>query len=547
MIKTFPSRRQGTRYLVRGALLSVAMVGLSPTAGYAVTIRDPYCHVSQQAWQVYDVEKFCDLVNKDLAEGRMPDLLARLEESRRVPQPPPTVSRPTVSAKPRQQKKPPDVASPKNDRTTPSRNVQTTPGERPATPPSRVEKAQSSERHRKPVDHVTEKPSHGKAIRAKQDEPRSTPTATPSPVVPGIVSPRPAITPGESAGHVVPSPRASNVTTTASDPLIVPIGKALLYGMAVAGAAALLLHRLRPTPARAEMIQGTEIDPGERQDKTKPSTVGLAVPATTSAPVPESTPRPECNQVDGSLTLVTVRVLDQVTVYGPAGNADCSRGKDVADLLGLLVVHRDGLTRERAYQVLWPDITLDHYDCFHGPKSELRDRLVRVLGRPNQGKNLLQYVGGRYRLNPALVTADLWQLLDALAEAKQANNPEQVIASLHRAVDLYPGPFLPAGTHPWVGETAEDLRHDVIQALLRLSELDPDVDRVTAVLERAHRLDPVNEQVSCRMMSHFSALGRNDAVYVTYRDLCQVLAELDGLSPSAKTRELYGKLTGHAS
>ncbi|WP_433420886.1 AfsR/SARP family transcriptional regulator [Microtetraspora malaysiensis] len=293
------------------------------------------------------------------------------------------------------------------------------------------------------------------------------------------------------------------------------------------------------------MSQDTKIGAPERQDETGPSV--HTVPITMSAPEPEITPRAEHSQVSTSAALITVRVLDQVTVYGPARSADCSRGKDVADLLGLLVVHREGLTRERAYQVLWPDITLDHYDCFHGPKSELRDKLVRVLGRPHQGKNLLQYVGGRYRLNPALVTADLWQLRDALAEAKQADSPEQMIASLRRAVDLYAGPFLPAGTHPWATEVAEDLRHDVIQALLRLSELDPAADRVTAVLERAHRLDPVNEQVSCRMMRHFSALGRNDAVYATYRDLCQALAELDGLSPSAKTRELYGRLTGHVS
>ncbi|MFF4775462.1 BTAD domain-containing putative transcriptional regulator [Microtetraspora fusca] len=266
-----------------------------------------------------------------------------------------------------------------------------------------------------------------------------------------------------------------------------------------------------------------------------------------SPPEPEITPRAKHSQLGISTALITIRVLDQVTMYGPAGSADCSRGKDAADLLGLLVVHREGLTRERAYQVLWPDITLDHYDCFHGPKSELRDKLVRVLDRPNQGKNLLQYVGGRYRLNPLLVTTDLWQLRDALAEAKQADSPAQMIASLRRAADLYAGPFLPAGTHPWATEAAEDLRHDVIQALLRLGELEPDADRVTAVLERARRLDPVNEQVSCRMMRHFSALGRNDAVYVTYRDLCQALAELDGLSPSAKTRELYGRLTGHAS
>ncbi|WP_433223399.1 bacterial transcriptional activator domain-containing protein [Microtetraspora malaysiensis] len=84
-------------------------------------------------------------------------------------------------------------------------------------------------------------------------------------------------------------------------------------------------------------------------------------------------------------------------------------------------------------------------------------------------------------------------------------------------------------------------------SLLKIGELDPDADRVIAVLERARRLDPVNEQVSCRTMRHFSALGRNDAVYVTYRDLCQALTELDGLSPSAKTRALYGRLTGHAS
>lgn len=345
------------------------------------------------------------------------------------------------------------------------------------------------------------------------------------------------------------------------------VGMAVLYGLAVSFAAALLLQGVRLAPAwsrrgrrhAADDFRGghhaearadnaaphvalfeERIPPENGRPPTMEQPYRRAVaqvdaPTLTSAPVVEEVKAP-----------VLIRVLDQVTAHGPGGDVDCSRGKDVADLLGLLVAHRGGLSRDKAYSVLWPDVELDNYDCFHGPKGEIRDKLVRALGAEKQGKNLLLYAGGRYRLNPKLITTDLWQVQDALAEAKRTDNPETAAALLHRAVGLYAGPFLPVSRQPWVTEVNENLRGEIVQALLQLSDLESDADRVTAVLDRARRLDPANEQLACRTMRHFSDLGRNDAVYATYHDLCQVLEELDGLKPSARTTELYGRLTGNA-
>jgi DNA-binding SARP family transcriptional activator len=241
-----------------------------------------------------------------------------------------------------------------------------------------------------------------------------------------------------------------------------------------------------------------------------------------------------------------VRLLGGVVVEGPGGRIDCAKGKDLPDLLGLLAVHRDGLTREKAHELLWPDVDLSDYDRFHSRKKEIRRRLLRAHGDAVRETMLIKQVSQRYYLNADLIDVDLWRLTEALSAAATADGLRERLAVLRTAVDLYAGPFLPGSTRPWSVPVAEDLRRNVVRAITTLIEHEHDASRLIALLDRALALDPCNEPLRRRQMRLHADLGRVDEAHRSYRDLVAALDELGGLRPSPLTSALYRQLIGPA-
>lgn len=267
-----------------------------------------------------------------------------------------------------------------------------------------------------------------------------------------------------------------------------------------------------------------------------------ALPAPADRPVAPAAAVPAASP--GAGTGVYVRLLGEVVIEGPGGRVDPVTGKDLRDLLGLLAVHRDGLTRERAHELLWPDLGPSGHDRFHGRKRELRRRLARALGDPAREAEPIRQVAHRYLLDPDLVGVDYWELTDALAAAAAADGLRERLAALRRAVDLYAGPFLPGGTRPWRAAVADDLRRSVVQALTTLIEHEHDAARQLDLLRRALDLDPCNEPLRRRQMRLHADLGRVDEAHRSYQALVAALDELGGLRPSPLTTTLYRRLAG---
>ncbi|MEV5413246.1 BTAD domain-containing putative transcriptional regulator [Thermopolyspora sp. NPDC052614] len=242
-----------------------------------------------------------------------------------------------------------------------------------------------------------------------------------------------------------------------------------------------------------------------------------------------------------------IRLLGGVVIEGPGGRVDCTKGKDLPDLLGLLAVHRDGLTREKAHELLWPDVALSDYDRFHSRKKEVRKRLRRALADGVRETALIRQVSHRYFLNADLIDVDYWRLTEALSAAAAADGLRERLTVLRRAVDLYTGPFLPGVTRPWSVPIAENLRRSVVRALTTLIEHEHDATRLIALLDRTLDLDPCNEPLRRRQMRLHADLGRVDEAHRSYRRLVAALDELGGLRPSPLTTALYRDLTGPAA
>lgn len=291
---------------------------------------------------------------------------------------------------------------------------------------------------------------------------------------------------------------------------------------------------------------------GSRTAQAPPAVPGEAAGDATAHPVPgtaaagtsSAAPPPALQVVSPAGARVLVRLLGGIVIEGPGGRIDCTTGRDLPDLLGLLAVHRDGLTREKAHELLWPDVDLSDYDRFHSRKKEIRRRLRRALGDPVRETVLIRQVSHRYSLNTDLIGVDYWQLTEALAAAAAADGLRERLTVLRRVADLYTGPFLPGGTRQWSVPIAEDLRKNVVRALTTLIEHEHETTRLIALLERALELDPCNEPLRRRQMRLHADLGRVDEAHRSYQALVAALEDLGGLRPSPLTTALYHRLAG---
>ena len=64
----------------------------------------------------------------------------------------------------------------------------------------------------------------------------------------------------------------------------------------------------------------------------------------------------------------------------------------------------------------------------------------------------------RYRLDPALTGADLWQFQAALEAARTAGDDQARLAALHQAVACYRGPVADGAGYDWAEPYAETAR-----------------------------------------------------------------------------------------
>jgi hypothetical protein len=113
--------------------------------------------------------------------------------------------------------------------------------------------------------------------------------------------------------------------------------------------------------------------------------------------------------------------------------------------LGLLAENRGlWLHRESMYARMLPDADpAEDRDAFWKPMKEARARLAKVCGEGISGPEVIPRKGqSSYRVNEELFTFDVWQLRDALAQARRAQGPARA-AALRSAAQAYTGPYLP--------------------------------------------------------------------------------------------------------
>jgi DNA-binding SARP family transcriptional activator len=187
-----------------------------------------------------------------------------------------------------------------------------------------------------------------------------------------------------------------------------------------------------------------------------------------------------------------------------------------------LAVAPDGATSDELMAALWPEAR-PHYSRgrFHTNISELRDILAEAAGA-----EAITRTDERYRLDPAHLDVDVWQLAAAARRAATTVEPAHHADALHEVIKLYTGPVAEGHSWLWLAPYRETIRRHILDAYIGLADTETDPAAALALVQEAIRLDPYNEDVYQRAMRLHAALNSADGVTRTLRTLTERLAEL---------------------
>jgi DNA-binding SARP family transcriptional activator len=204
-----------------------------------------------------------------------------------------------------------------------------------------------------------------------------------------------------------------------------------------------------------------------------------------------------------------VPVLDRpisLTVLGPgrlrAHNEPVTLRRSAAlQVLVYLAVHRDGATARDITEAIWPGVPpATITDRLYTTISSINTALPTARGRP------VDHADGRYRLNPDLVTVDLWQLQTAIRAATTALPGRDRQTALHAIVNHNHGELAAGCRWPWLPPHREAIRRDIIDAYTELADNAP-ADEALNLLRRALTLEPHNQALNRRAISAVQDAG----------------------------------------
>jgi DNA-binding SARP family transcriptional activator len=348
---------------------------------------------------------------------------------------------------------------------------------------------------------------------------------------------------GVLAGLTPPDPRLDGVR---------------LYGLDAGEAAAIIAVLREAHGAAAHAAPAVAGEPaGAGRYLPAPVAASPPVPAADPSPPPARIPAGTLGRADspaatgpgearpaGTVAPVTVNVLGPVRVTA-AGEEIGGGLRKAREMLAFLAVHRDGATGEVISEALWPGASPQQALSQRQAAVRKARRLLRTA-TGLAGPMWVSLAGDRYRLDPAVITTDLWQLQDALEAARRASQDEEArLAAFRAAANRYQGELAEGAGYDWAEPLAEEIRRQALDAWTGIADIlqARDPGQALAALETALGHDPYNEFLYQRIMRLQADAGHPEAVRRTLALLEARLAEL-GVSAGAQTREVAAALLG---
>jgi DNA-binding SARP family transcriptional activator len=295
-------------------------------------------------------------------------------------------------------------------------------------------------------------------------------------------------------------------------------------------------HEPPPRPEREALHHPTATPGGpstvtadERPTKTDEHSTSVAEPAEAQ----EATVAPVAVPITISI-MGAPRMLWHPEPHAPTNAGPSER--DITDvlqpktmeLLVLLGLHPDGITRDAVVSALWRnDMPARPTNALHTSLSRMHHAFA--VATDGAVRKIVLTGSGRYRFDPAVVRVDYWRFASAVA-ARRAASTESARTNAYRAViNNYGGTLAEGMSAHWIDPAREATRRDAVDAVAALARamVEDDPQQTLDLLEVARAFDPHNEAVYRDIMRLQERLGQSDAITRTLTLLTTRLAEID--------------------
>ncbi|MEV7006649.1 hypothetical protein [Streptosporangium sp. NPDC051022] len=205
----------------------------------------------------------------------------------------------------------------------------------------------------------------------------------------------------------------------------------------------------------------------------------LADPSVPSDPASEDPPPRSEPPLWGGPELIRLILLGSPQVHVRDRFSSLELSWLQLNTLAYLALHPDGVTRDRLRTALWPD---DAGKDLHNTLRHLRVALVSATGYRAPDGRRAPFINASttkdsaaYRIDPQLISVDLWDYRAALEQVKTASDPAVRLAALERAAELCRGELAPGLDAEWIEEYRYPLVRSQADVLSQLAELyEPD-------------------------------------------------------------------------
>lgn len=208
------------------------------------------------------------------------------------------------------------------------------------------------------------------------------------------------------------------------------------------------------------------------------------------------------------------------------------------ELFFFFVMNPQGWRKEQVIEQLWANASPGQAsDLFHASVYRIRRALFAEC---------LVYQNGLYQLNSEVVRwLDVEEFEKAMAAADQAQDADDKLRLLERAIELYQGDLLADSYADWCIGRREQLQTRFMDGLAQLAHLNFEVGNLSRALElyqAALVRDSLHEATYRGLMEVYVAQGNRAAAIQTYQQCLERLERELGVPPMPETVLLYRRL-----
>jgi LuxR family maltose regulon positive regulatory protein len=203
------------------------------------------------------------------------------------------------------------------------------------------------------------------------------------------------------------------------------------------------------------------------------------------------------------------------------------------------ILDRKEVTKEQIALEFWPDFSPGKVNSnFHATLWRVRN----ALG----GKNMIEFKGNAYRLNPEInLFYDVDQLESLYRRINHNSTETEDRALLRQCVELYQGDFLTTIDMSWADQRRAELRNSHVQILSRLARIELQRNNfleATQLFDQLIHLEPYQDIYHQEKMACLVGLGNVNGARQHFQDYRKFLQDEMGVEPDVEITRYFSSL-----